>query len=239
MKRILFLGLIVLMSMGSKAQGLNPWSSSNDEGLTAKMLENFRMSIIATRSDFSIESLKKDFDGSPFLVDSWQKGTINMKNGEKVNYEDMVFNLYNNQFWVRKEDGIKSLVFNPDVAYCELDGKKFVFKPYQQNDKIKDGLQELLAEGKLSLMKLYYCKFIPGEKMTSAYQAPAKPRFAVNKDFYYQDGDSVALPLPSGKDLFAIFGDAQGKMASYAKENKLKLKKEEDLVKLFTYYNSL
>ena len=230
MKKVLFFVLMVLLTITSRAQ---------DEAATARMLDNFRLSVLGTQSDFSIESLKKEFDGTPFLLDDWQKGTIYMKDGEKVDYDEMVYNLFNDQFWVKKEGGVKSIVFNSDVAYCELGGKKFVFKPYRQNDKDKDGLQELLAEGKLSLMRLYSCKFIPGEKMTSAYQAPAKPRFAINKDFYYQDGDSVALPLPSGKDLFAIFGDAQEKMASYARENKLKLKKEEDLIKLFNHYNSL
>jgi hypothetical protein len=61
------------------------------------------------------------------------------------------------------------------------------------------------------------------------------------KDEYYLALNNKALvKLPKSKKGFMkAFGDKSSKINSYMKENKLGYKKEKDVAKIVSYYNSL
>lgn len=179
------------------------------------------------------------FDGSPFLVQEWKPSRVIMNNGEKINY-DLLYNVFKNEFWIKKEKEIKLLNVTEDVACIEFDGKIFVREGYTDEKGIKDGLLEILLKGKHPLFRLYTCIFLRKESEPTGYEAKKSDKFQIRQQLYYKDreGDICRLPSKRG-DLLKIFGDKAGLVEAYCKKNKLKYKKEADLIKIFRYYNTL
>lgn len=67
------------------------------------------------------------FEGSPFLLQEWKNSSVILKNGEKINY-DLLYNVFKNEFWIKKEEGIKLLLFTDDIDHVEFDKKNLLEK---------------------------------------------------------------------------------------------------------------
>lgn len=57
--------------------------------------------------------------------------------------------------------------------------------------------------------------------------------------FYIKQGKNEAIKITKAKELLKMLPDHQAEMQKYIKANKPKMFKEDDLKKLFEYYNTL
>ena len=57
--------------------------------------------------------------------------------------------------------------------------------------------------------------------------------------YFYRIGEGELKPVGNLKELISTFPDKQEELKQYAKQEKISPKKEEELVKLIRYYNSL
>lgn len=179
------------------------------------------------------------FEGSPFLLQEWKNSSVILKNGEKINY-DLLYNVFKNEFWIKKEEGIKLLLFTEDVDHVEFDNKKFVRKTYPFEKDIKEGLLQIITNDKYPLFKLYTCIFLRKEAESTGYESKKKDKFQIREQLYYQDKEGYLYPISTKKDdFFKIFRDKSSIVGAYCKINKLKYRKEEDIIKLFHYYSTL
>ena len=100
-------------------------------------------------------------------------------------------------------------------------------------------LIEVLAQGNLNLYK-QYTYWIKKPDFNPALDTGSPDERIYKKNFYYYGTDKVlTLVPPKKKMLLALFGDQSQAIKEYIKQNKLSPAKEDDLVKIFEYYNTL
>lgn len=209
---------------------------STDYSSLNQLFDDFRNSQNINMDEIP-DIFRSRFDGSPFLVQKWSPSQVVLKNGKAINY-DLLYNVFKNEFWIKKEDRIVLLNLTDEIDYIEFDGKKFMNIPYD-NEKKQIGLQELLVRGEFSLFKLYSCIFLRNEHEATGYESTKKDKFQIREEFYYQDTTHIIRFLPLKKrNFFSVFGEKAEEAESYWKKHKFKLKKETDLIQLFTYLNS-
>lgn len=122
------------------------------------------------------------FEGSPFLLQEWKNSSVILKSGEKINY-DLLYNVFKNEFWIKKEEGIKLLLFTEDVDHVEFDNKKFVRKTYPLGKDIKEGLLQIITNDKYPLFKLYTCIFLREEAESTGYESKKEINFKFESNF--------------------------------------------------------
>lgn len=101
---------------------------------------------------------------------------------------------------------------------------------------------EIKKTDNISLYKKRTKDFIQATKATDNYSKDKPARFSnLEEVFYIQlapDGTVQEIPKKR-KSFLKLFQNNQGEIEGYIKKNKIKLNKEDDLVKLFTFIASL
>ncbi|MGV8947071.1 MAG: hypothetical protein ACOH1N_11625 [Lutibacter sp.] len=113
---------------------------------------------------------------------------------------------------------------------------------YEVKDKLTPGFFVVLTSGdNISLLLKEKVKFYEEVKAKTGYDKYIPPTLKrVSDEFYIGYKDNSAKELPSKKkELLNIFESKAGEIESYAKENKLGFKTEDDLIQIFKYYNTL
>lgn len=229
MKKITIVLFCCFLFIFTKAQEFNTVNS---------MLENFRLSMLPDVRDLDSHALAEKYDGSPFLNKEWKPGIVTLLSGESYEFP-MRYLIYGDLILIKNDkDSVNMLNLSNQIQNIKMDGQTFIYVNYPWNNKMKNGLMEVLYEKKSKLLKLYTCRIEKGAE-TSGYQEKEKDKFLIKETLYYQLNDGSLMPLPRPKkELYQIFGNESSKMEKFVKEQKLKIKEEKDLAKIFTYYDS-
>lgn len=93
----------------------------------------------------------------------------------------------------------------------------------------------------IKLLKKEIVKFFDETIQVTGYDTPQDAKFKRLADKYFiKKGNENAIVIPSSKKEFAkLFPNHQKEVLAYLKSEKIKLKKEENLSRLFDYLNSL
>ena len=93
----------------------------------------------------------------------------------------------------------------------------------------------------IKLLKKEVVKFFDEKVQVTGYDTPQDAKFKRLADKYFiKKGNENAIVIPSNKKEFAkLFPKHEQEVFSYLKSERIKLKKEESLSKLFSYLNSL
>jgi hypothetical protein len=91
------------------------------------------------------------------------------------------------------------------------------------------------------LLKKYQCTLIEGVKYAKNNFSTLKPdKYKIKFDYFIQKEGNPATKISSKtKEFLKCFPDNNNLISNYLKADKLKVKKEEDLIKIIDYYNSL
>lgn len=173
-------------------------------------------------------------------LDDWAEGYVHSNTLNNTNYMPLRYFVYNEEFHiVTPEQDTVVLNKSCPIDSITVQNKKYIYTSYNSNKKIKNGYFEELSHGKFKLLKHYICTFEKGnEKTATGYEKIKKDRYKITSKLYFQDGEQAASLLPGNKNNILLIFDKPN-LAQYIKKNKLKIRKEKDLIKLFNYYNSL
>ncbi len=175
-----------------------------------------------------------NIDGSPYLKEEFQEGTIFMKDQKKYTVP-LRFNLYASNFEFKVDDKIITIDNPNNIAKIEFDNSSYIY--YQL--KKRNSFVELIAPGKNSLI----CKKIVVLKEAvpaGAYKEPKPASFSRKDDLYYIVNEkNEQFLVKSKKSLKNIFTDRQEEIAKFIKKEKISHRKKADLKKLVEYYNTL
>jgi hypothetical protein len=98
----------------------------------------------------------------------------------------------------------------------------------------EDNFYQVLVPGKISL--LLDTKFLEVTRM----QVPTGPVTEVNKlENYYGSNGRTTLRITKPEDIVELMPDKSKEISAYIQQEKIKTRKQSDLIKVFTYYNSL
>lgn len=181
--------------------------------------------------------LDPNVKGSPFIQKDLQNVTI-QGNKLKARYNA-------NQDYMELEKEGKTVFFMPaieyryEVVFTDLNVSYRAF----EHEKLKYTFFRILAnKDKAYLLCKEFVKLKPEVKPKSNFEVYKPAKFERKKDvffFKFKDNDRV-VELPTKKSKFAkVFGNNASKIKSFLKKERINLKKEKDLIKVFNYYSSL
>ncbi|MGO4919380.1 hypothetical protein [Maribacter spongiicola] len=168
-------------------------------------------------------------EGSIYLNDNWEQATILDKNLNRTTVLAK-FNAYNSEIEIFKDDTTSALLPVPGLNVT-LNQKKFVAVLIED----KFVFAEILVEGKNNLYKVYDIKINKAPSDAKLLNLESTDRVVITSNLYYEkDGIINEFPI-SKKDINETL-DSQ--MIKSSKTERLSLKKEEDIIKLFKLANA-
>lgn len=204
---------------------------------------------ISNLNDISGTVLKQqnyfEVNGSPYFYEKWVKGSVTFTNGKIVKDIALKYDQVKDELLFVGKDN-QEYYFNDPVKEFTLIGEKnnrpvvFLFRngfSAVKNLNVKS-YYEVITDGELKLMK----KNIKTLSETKEYNSATTIK-SINENFnYYLAKPNLIFQLK--KDDMSVLAKALDEQKSslileYAKKNKLSPKKEEDLIKVMSYYNSI
>jgi hypothetical protein len=229
MKVYYFLGFLFI-TFTSKAQTLNNFS-----------LKDIGQSLlIVTDGNGKTVNLGVDMEnyGSPFFDTEYFPADIELESGQKLVNLPVKINLLSNEVIFKNEDGkelailstIKSVLLKKNgVAYLFEYGYPLFEK---QNAKT---IYEVLVKGKTSVLKYYFVQVTEAKPYGSATMLRTIEKFP--KLFVYNKNIGLQKAPKSNEEVVAILKNEGEKLDTIIQANKLKIKKEEDLIKSIELLN--
>lgn len=176
--------------------------------------------------------------GTPYLDEAYADGVIFFANNKRT--APIRYNAYKDLIEY-KQDGI-ARVLDPATTIKKVcvDSSTFVVEQYENKGKTVYGYFELLDSGKAKLYAKKVVKYVPPLKGRALDGSDQPAEFKRSADmFYYKIGDSPLQPVGSVKAMISTFPDRQEELAKFAKAEKISPRNEDELLKLFRYYNTL
>lgn len=182
-------------------------------------------------------------NGIPFLNEQFTPGILELHDGKKSDEVLLRYDISKDLFEISRNNDTLTLNRPYDVKYVYLEDKVFIFDPnFRENTQRKyNGFFELCISGELSLYKKWM-KDLSFDSFASNYQGGSG-----TKEYYYVDkvgfvgktNEGKPFLMNSSKNFLKNIDNYKSEMKAFIKENKIKFKKEEDLIELVDYYNTL
>ncbi|QCX01084.1 hypothetical protein FGM00_13520 [Aggregatimonas sangjinii] len=184
--------------------------------------------------------------GSPYLVSSFEKSDI-YKNDELLGSFYTRYNIYSKELEVKKtllaEEQFKALLKDENIKAVFKDKEiQYVSFIDEKGKKRSDYLISKTSGDNYKLFQRMECNFVEGKKAENSMVNAIPNRFT-NSSSYYLKNQSTAVVsyLPTKKSqLLKLFKENDKmQLANLIKKKGLNLKKENDLVALFEFANTL
>ncbi|MEP2059847.1 MAG: hypothetical protein ABJJ05_18710 [Maribacter litoralis] len=218
----------------SSINGQNAYSPVPEEGIV-----NF------VTSSTEIEPSKAK--GSPYLNEEFVHGEV-IVNEKVEEVGKMRYNAYRNEVEILdnlSKDSYYSLLKRAYIK-VEIEGKLYRIYTYVDNDKsIKTSYFTDLNEGGLKLLFKPEALLKQARSPSTSYEKYSPPTYVWNSSYYIldnrnKDKENHAVKIRLTKNNILDFtGSRKNEMKLYIKENKLNLRKEQDVITFLNYYNSL
>lgn len=183
-------------------------------------------------------------EGNVYLEDNWLPGNITLKGGYKLNMLQLRYDLFHNSLEFMHEGNRKVcplyLIERFDVTEVGVTNKyvNIAETPLDSIDQLK-GIAKVVYSGNVSLYGYTYLKILE-PTYAPEFDMGRRSDKIVKKNTYYLVNDNKPYELYTtiSKNESA-FGSHFNEVKTFSKKKKLKLKQEEDLIKVIDYYNQL
>ncbi|GAA4426228.1 hypothetical protein GCM10023188_08060 [Pontibacter saemangeumensis] len=192
--------------------------------------------------------------GNTFLNEDWEKANLYLTFNRKLENQHMKYDIEQNQFLLRNDSasaegpenfdaisGVSVLAFEIDDP---LAGKKIYLNSvnagFTDGRTPYPGFLEVLVEGPVNLYRQVETSVLRANYNVALNAGVKKDRIVKKEAFFVRRAAEKELYEISNnkKDNFQFF-DKQQQVEKFVKENNIKFKQQEDLVKLVSYYNAL
>lgn len=147
------------------------------------------------------------------------------------------YDAYTDNIEFKKDDQIYALPQVNDFTRVEFANTKDVLVKLELNDPLSGYFFELV-KGKTSLYKKVKIKFVDAINANSSYTSDKPASFkTLEPIFYIKTNDSYIKEPKNKKQIEDAFPDKKENLATFFKTNKIKLDKEEDLIRLVNFLN--
>jgi len=181
-----------------------------------------------------------EVQGSAYLNDTLKRGVVRFPNGDSSEVF-MRYNIYEDA--IEYTEGNRLMVINnPKQIVNVFIGKtEIVYLNYRYGKSVKEGYLIKLVSGEISLYIKYRIEFEDAESPLTGYHSLTPAQFVYKPSELYisNDGFTIRNFKSSKTELMELFGTYYKEMGKFKKNKKLKLRKKEDVVVLFEYFNSL
>ncbi|MGB5820606.1 MAG: hypothetical protein WBG90_14070 [Saonia sp.] len=178
-------------------------------------------------------------NGSPFLDEEYKAGEV-IINGKVTLRGKLRYNAHRSEVEVLEKDDTSFSLLKRSYISAKIGSKAFKIFTYKEGDLERTAYFNPLNEGETVLL------FKPEVKLKSAripstnYDRYSPPTYIEISSYYLKKGkDSAEKIRLKKKDILALLSDKSAALKSFISEQNLKLKQEEDMIKLVDHYNSL
>ena len=184
--------------------------------------------------------VRSDVEGSEYLDENFLNGEILTMNSEHFKDIPMRYNVYLDNVEVRLPNGTICNLSEPDKIFQILVNKQvIVYTEYLSPEGKKSGFLFVLYDGASKLYRRYYKTFNEG-RPTNGITPEIPPKIADKPlEYYIRAKDGTTSFCNSKKDLLSVMSNAISEIEDYLKKEKLRLNREDDLIKVVSYYDTL
>ncbi len=180
--------------------------------------------------------------GSPYLEEAFLKGTINLYKDTLMNIP-IRYNIYREQmeFIFNRDTMIMGNVMG--INYVTIGDRTFQTSISLEGlNYVENHFFEVIYDGEYKLL-LRRITDIHEDTYVSNYMGgggSGARKYRTDEYYYVKKGNGTATRLPRYKSaLYQKFPSYRKELKSYIKENDLKLREKENMIKVFGYLNSL
>jgi len=184
----------------------------------------------------------REIDGSIYLSIDWTDGSLVRSDNEQYRNLKLRYDVYDDQVVFENSKNEADVPVYTDVNSFDLKGVAGM-----DDAKFKNGFPavdnltaksfyEVLCDGKIKLLK-HYSKTI-SEVDEQGASSPTKT-FKDGQTYYILKNGTMTPVKHDEKEILAALADKEPQISAYIKSNHIKVKNDEDLGKLFDYYNTL
>ncbi|MBW1294638.1 hypothetical protein [Aquimarina litoralis] len=150
------------------------------------------------------------------------------------------YNVYSDALEFKKGEDLFMLSKNP-TSHARIDGDYFYYCNFKTQRGLKRHGYYVLVElhEKYRIYKKYHLKVKEPSKTGAANGNNTAGRVQIKTKYYLEErGTIMELPM-NKKELLATLSDKEEELKKYIKKERIKVKKEEDLIRLVSRYNAL
>ena len=175
-------------------------------------------------------------EGSPYLFKNWNTfAIIHISNGKKFTINNLNYDTKIDRF-VSKVSLDSVYVFDAsNLKEVTLNNKKF--KRFDRNDRYEYFQLVALSKGKDILKKSI--KLIKKGSIDPLTNKKNKDKYVNSSKYFLNSKNGIEEFKLKKKSFLKIFGNNSLKIKKFIKKEKLSIKNDEDIAKIFKYYNQL
>lgn len=180
-----------------------------------------------------------EVEGSGYLDEEWQEGLVLTPEGDVFRIKGR-YNAYADEMQVLINKQMKAL-FPRKIRGVSLGEKVFIPTSfYDKFDTKSFGFFEVLSEGEIALLIRYEAVTRGVNDHPLLGSTNNKVEINIQESFFVRVNGEAARPLKKKKkEVLKVLAKKEEKIVQLAKEEKLSFGKQEDLRKIFDYYNGI
>lgn len=174
----------------------------------------------------------------------WHDGKVVLESGDTLKGQ-VKYDLQQDLIQFTDKRGTLEALSARKVLFCEIFDKtigqyrQFYSLPYNTTDGYRTPvLFELIAEGKLTILSRERLE-VQTSSSPYYYGRSFSRTVLVNKYYVLKENGAITELSTRKAEVMELFGKYTGHVNDYMKDNKLRLDDKQDMVKIFSYYNSL
>lgn len=207
--------------------------------LASTMLHAQLPQVILTKTK-KVIAFDENYDGTIYK-DTWKKKSI-VVDEKSGSYEAKLrYNIYSDRIEVKDASGLQSLVKSAPI-HVKIDDDYYYYCEFKtRRERPKKGYFVLvhLADD-FKIYKKYDLDIKQPNDNTNFNTEQGKPGIIKLVTTYYLEEHNTIVELPlKKKEMLALFEAKHNELEKFFKNEKIKLRKEEDLIKFVSHFNSL
>ena len=216
--------------------------------LQAQTLTNFSLKdigqsmIMMTDGNGKTVNMGLDMEnyGTPFFDSDFFPADITLVNGQRYENVQVKINLLSNEVIFKADDG-KELAILPSIqsVVVKRNGTNYLFEFGYPNFEKQNGktIYQVLSKGEISVLKYFFIQVTEAKPYSSATMLRTIEKFP--KLFIYSKKVGLQIAPKNTEEVGSIFKEEAAGLNKIILSNKLKIKKEDDLIKCIQLYNQL
>lgn len=214
--------------------------------LQAQTLNNFSLKDIGNSmvivTDGNGKSVNMGIDmenyGSPFYDNDFLPADITLTSGQRYENVQVKINLLSNEVIFKADDG-KELAILPSIesVLVKKNGTTILFEfgyPIFEKQNAKT-IYQVLSKGEVNVLKYYFVQVTEAKPYSSATMLRTIEKFP--KLFIYNKKIGLHIAPKTPQEVEAVFKEESASLNTIIISNKLKIKKEDDLIKSIDIFN--
>ncbi len=242
---LFFMNLLHAQFETSKLNGAQAMEPTKFGILTTSSPSNYaRINSYGTVFNDGSGELSPDTKGSPYLEDNFQLGSIIKDSLVFAENIALRYNVYDDIFigkitLTTIDEEAKYVIKSPEYK-IKMGELLFVALPNDVDPNMLQYYQILVIGAKGTLYKKNIKTFKARIMATTSLTRDVPPSFSDKEQYFFADFNGNFREVPSSKKkVIDLMNDKKKEISQCIDKNDLNVKKEEDLIRLFRFYNSL